>query len=80
MKGKSVRSVINRVLWDHSMSPEDFKAVYADRFEGSCKEFSLADVERIEGSFIILKSGTLIPLHRIRKIYDAKTGETMISR
>ncbi|MEM2778517.1 MAG: RNA repair domain-containing protein [Candidatus Jordarchaeales archaeon] len=80
MSSKSVKSTINRVLWDPSLVPKDFKAVYTDRFEGDCKEFSLADIERVEGSFIFLKSGTLIPSHRIRKIYNTKTGETLISR
>lgn len=80
MSCKSVRSVINRVLWDPSLAPKDFKAVYTNRFEGAFKEFSLADIERVEGSFIVLKSGTLIPSHRIKKIYNTRTGETLISR
>lgn len=80
MSSRSIKSVINRVLWNPSLNPEDFRAIYVDRFEGACKEFSLADVERVEGTFIMLKSGALIPTHRIRKIYNARTGETMLSR
>ncbi|MBS7288027.1 MAG: DUF504 domain-containing protein [Candidatus Freyarchaeota archaeon] len=80
MGSRSVKSVINRVLWDPSLNPEDFRATYVDRFEGACKEFSLADVERVEGTFVTLKSGAFIPTHRIRKIYNARTGEAVLSR
>ncbi len=79
MNGRSVKSIVNRVLWDPYLSPKDFKAVYADRFE-STKEFSLVDVERVEGSLIMLNGGRIIPAHRIRKIYNAKTGEVLLSR
>lgn len=80
MSSRSIKSIVNKILWDPSLSSKDFKAVYVDRFENAYKEFSLADVERVEGGFVALKSGVLIPLHRIKKIYNAKTGATLLSR
>ncbi|MEM1659235.1 MAG: RNA repair domain-containing protein [Candidatus Jordarchaeales archaeon] len=80
MDPRSIKSVVNKILWDPSLRSEDFKAVYVDRFENSYKEFSLADVERVEGGFVALKSGAFIPLHRIKKIYNIKTGATLLSR
>ncbi len=76
----NVRDVVNRVIWDPSLNPEEFRVVYADRFKGAVKEFSVSDVERVEGFLIKLKGGRVIPLHRVKKVYNVRTGEVLLSR
>lgn len=61
------RDVLNRIRWDESLNPGDYSFTYADRFDYKENEVGVSDII-VEGDFF-RHGESLIPLHRIRRIF-----------
>lgn len=63
------RNIINMILWHPEMEINDTKITYIHRgAPGNLKTINGNSIDGMEGGFVLLKEGTLIPFHRIVKI------------
>jgi len=68
---KTIKDLINRILWDKKEDKEDYSLFYIDRITKKDVEIKGRDIKRAEGSFIIVaRDGeeAEIPMHRIRAV------------
>jgi uncharacterized protein (UPF0248 family) len=63
------KDVLNRILWDKKLKPEDYSIMYLD--SGILKEVQFSEI-KLEGDFFLLGE-SLIPMHRIRRILRCGT-------
>ena len=61
-----IDDLINKIKWDEREDPEEYVIVYQDLHEE--KEMPYTDIDHLEGNTMVLKTGTEIPLHRIKKV------------
>ena len=64
----NILQLVNKIKWDRREDPEDYTLIYIDRISKQEKQLEYVDVLKLEGNFLLLKTGTHIPLHRIRKV------------
>ncbi len=67
-----IRSAINYVLWTKRDKLNEYKVVIVDRLCGSgYREIPMDMIERVDKHYIYLKSGNVIPIHRVVKIVSS---------
>ena len=71
-----IDDLINKIKWDERENPEEYVIVYQDLHEE--KKMPYTDIDHLEGHTMVLKTGTEIPLHRIRKVI--KQGKVIWQR
>ena len=77
---RSIKDLINRILWDKKENKADYSFYYLDRIENLEKEIKGAYIIRTEGNFIVIQRDgeeAEIPMHRVRFV---KKGERLIWR
>ena len=52
---RSIKDLINRILWDEKENKADYSFYYLDRIENMEKEIKGADIIRLEGNFIVIQ-------------------------
>jgi uncharacterized protein (UPF0248 family) len=70
----TIKQLLDRIKWDNSFKPEDFRIYYWDNRTKKMMEVRYVDVKEFgSGTFTIDKNGALveIPLHLIRKVTKA---------
>ncbi len=70
-KGK-VRSLLESMIWDPRMTPEEFKIVFVSRGSPNDLEEVKGDEIEVRNDRIILRDGREIPHHRIVAIWRGK--------
>ena len=60
------KKALNRIKWDENLDESDYMIRYVDRASNKLKEVSYPKIE-LCGDFFMIE-GSLIPMHRIRKI------------
>ncbi len=60
------KDALNRIKWDKSLNASDYVICYVVRESEQLKEVAFTDIE-LRGDFFF-SAGSLIPLHRIRRI------------
>ena len=65
-----IQDLLNKIKWDKSENPQDYKIFYFDRIEKALIEIPYGKIKKLEGSFMILdnEEGSNIPLHRVKKV------------
>ncbi|MET1124033.1 MAG: DUF504 domain-containing protein [Archaeoglobaceae archaeon] len=76
MKNFSVRDILNKFRWHPDYEFSKVVIVYIDRPRG-LSELSGAEIEKVGHSFVYLKSGAAIPMHRI---VEVRYGEEVVWR
>gem|GEM_PF-676179 len=73
------RRLIEKILWDPHLNPEDFQLTYIHReAEGDRRTIPLSSVLNVRGSWLTFTDGgeeKRIPLHRVVSIYNVKEGK-----
>ncbi len=73
----TIREAINMILWRGICS--ECRVVLEDRLAGmGFVEISACSIRRVDASYIYLKNGKVLPIHRVRKIECR--GKTIIDR
>ena len=72
-----MKKSLKQILKDIAMQSQHFTITYRDRLRGFIT-VPAADIMR-DGGFIYI-GGQLIPVHRIVRITDIRTGEVLIER
>lgn len=70
----TIKQLLDRIKWDKSFKPEDFRIYYWDNRAKKLFEVRYVDVKEFgSGTFTVDKNGTNveIPLHLIRKVTKA---------
>lgn len=62
-----IRDILNRFKWHPEFNFEDVEVVYVDRPKGF-SEIRGNEIEKIGHKFLYLRSGLMIPMHRIVEI------------
>ncbi len=70
-----IKELINKIIWDPRENTEDYILYYLDRTDSSLKPLLFKDIKRIDGNFLVLKSGVEIPLHRIKLVKKIKKSK-----
>jgi len=70
------KDVLNRILWDKNLKPEEFTICYIDRNKQKLSEIEFNRIELLGDFFRVGEK--LIPLHRIRLI--KRHGEIVWNR
>ncbi len=67
----TIKDLINKIKWNKNLNPDDYTLIYIDRIDKNKKKMNFTDIEKIEGSFLMLTKEDKevnIPLHRIREV------------
>ncbi|MCS7121700.1 MAG: DUF504 domain-containing protein [Archaeoglobaceae archaeon] len=67
MKKSKIQELLNKYRWHPALNPSLLTVVYVDRFKGF-SSFKGDEIEGVGRKFVYLKSGILIPVHRIVEI------------
>jgi len=77
----TIKQLLDRIKWDESLKPEDFRVYYLDRIKKKLMEIRYVDINKIEGGYIVFEKNNeevRIPLHRIKRV--TKSGFTFWKR
>ena len=74
---QTIKDLLNKIKWDKKENPEDYSIYYLDRITQKLKKLAFADINDIEGSFMIVGESN-IPLHRVKQV--RKKGEVIWQR
>ncbi|MHA1579986.1 MAG: RNA repair domain-containing protein [Candidatus Freyarchaeota archaeon] len=80
----TIRDLLNEIRWDKRHDPDSYSVVFIHRTdERNTKEIPYSSIEDIGGGFFTYSymgdEGT-IPLHRVIRIINKKTGDILIDR
>ncbi|MHA1208903.1 MAG: DUF504 domain-containing protein [Candidatus Freyarchaeota archaeon] len=80
----TIRDLLNEIRWDKRHDPDSYSVVFIHRTdEGNTKEIPYSSIKDIGGGFFTYSymgdEGT-IPLHRVIRIINKKTGDILIDR
>ncbi|RLE38994.1 DUF504 domain-containing protein [Candidatus Woesearchaeota archaeon] len=68
---KTIKELINKIMYDKRENPKDYTLLYFDRVTRRKVELKFIDIDRIENGFMIVikdKGEINIPLHRVREV------------
>jgi uncharacterized protein (UPF0248 family) len=63
------RNILNMILWHPEIEIQECQITYQHRGSlGNLKTIPAANIERLEGGFMIMFDGSQVPYHRIVKV------------
>jgi uncharacterized protein (UPF0248 family) len=67
--GPLARRILDMLKWHPKMNLEECQVTYLHRGHGSnLKTIPATDIQRLEGGFMIMFDGSMVPYHRVIKI------------
>ncbi|RLE59051.1 MAG: hypothetical protein DRJ49_05190 [Thermoprotei archaeon] len=74
-----LRNLLNRLLWDRNINPEDYVITFRSRgFEGDKESLKGNSIVKVTKDFVVFltKDGLKhVPMHRVILVYNRKSGE-----
>jgi uncharacterized protein len=63
------KRILDMLIWHPGMDPKNCKVTYSHRgLKGNLKTIPATDIQVLEGGFMIMVDGAMVPFHRIVKI------------
>ena len=79
-----LRDFLNKIIWDTREDPEDYELLFIHRgAPGDVKRISMSSIVKVARSWFVyldLGSEQFIPLHRVLKVINRRTGDTLWSK
>jgi len=70
-----IKDFLNQTKWDKRLNPEEYTLQYLDRITRKLTDLPYAAIKGLDGSFLVLREDTCVPLHRVRKVLK---GDNMV--